>query len=149
MQKVLLTIVCLVVGLLLAGSLLPDVVTETASDSYSEPFSVTTGGGETTTTETLSYAHYYTDLTGLSATSDNANDTPVIMTYDSDTYEVGVSGLEASASRILTLTYLRDAHTQFTGFAGFIRLIPFIAIVGLVIAALWALFGGIHIGGRS
>ena len=140
MQKVILAIVGLVVGLLLIATLLPDVVNDVATDSYSENFEVATGAGVTNTTEALSYAHYYENLTNLSATSDNENDTPTVMSYDEDTYDVVVAGLEASASRMLTISYYKEAHQQYTGFSGFIRMIPFICIVGLVIAGLWSLF---------
>ena len=140
MQKVLLAIVGLVVGLMLVATLLPDVVNEAASDPYSENYNVSTGAGVTNTTETLSYEHYYGDLTELSTTSDNGNDTPVVMSYDENAYDVFVTGLEASASRILTIGYVREANLQYTGFSAFLRMIPFICILGLVISALWALF---------
>lgn len=140
MRTVFLSIVGLVIGLILIINLLPDTVTEAVTDSYSENFNVTTGAGETSTTEELSYAHYYEDLTDLSATSTNENDTPTVMSYDEDTYEVTVGGLEASASRILTISYVREAHQEFSGFAGFVRLLPFLAVIGLVVASLWGLF---------
>lgn len=138
MQKVILAIVGLVIGIMLVANLLPDVVDEAASDAYSENFSV--GSGSTTTTETLSYDHYYGDLRNLGATSDNENDTPVVMAYDENTREVDVAGLDAGETRILTIDYYREANLQYTGFSAFLRLIPFLAIIGLVIAALWALF---------
>ena len=140
MTKVLLSIVGLVIGLMLIGNVLPDVIDDVAAEDYSEPFSVTTGVGVTNTTETLSYAHYYEDLTSLSATSDNESDTPVVMDYDEDTYDVVVSGLAASDSRTLTISYVRESRQQFTGFSAFIRLLPFILIAGLFVAALWGLF---------
>ena len=144
MSKIILAIVGLVVGLMLVATLLPDVVDEAASDPYSENYNVSTGAGVTNTTEELSYEHYYADLTGLSATSDNGNDTPVVMSYDENTYDVVVDGLEASASRVLTVSYVREANQQYTGFSAFLRMIPFICIIGLVVAALWALFSNIR-----
>ena len=138
MQRVLLAIVGVVVGIMMAASLLPDVVNEAASDPYAENFSV--GSGAASTTQTLSYEHYYGDLTELTSTSDNANDTPVVMSYDDTTYEVVVSGLDSGESRILTISYVREAHQQYTGFATFLRMVPFLVVAGLVVAALWALF---------
>jgi hypothetical protein len=140
MTKVILSIVGLVVGLILIATVLPDVVDDTVSDAYYENFSVATGVGETSTTETLTYDHYYGDLTDLSASSDNEDDTPVVMDYDEDTKEVEVAGLHASDSRILTIDYVREANQQFTGFSGFVRLLPMLCIVGLVVACLWGLF---------
>lgn len=125
-------------GLMLVGTILPDVINDVAADDYSEPFTVSSG--VTNTTETLSYDHYYADLTDLAATSDNVADTPVVMSYDEDTKEVVVSGLDSGESRILTIAYVREARQEFTGFASFIRLLPFLLIVGLVMAALWGLF---------
>lgn len=138
MQKVILAIVGLVIGIMLVANLLPDVVDEAASEAYSENFSV--GSGSTSTTETLTYDHYYGDTRNLSVTSDNSADTPLVMSYDDDTKEVAVSGLDAGETRVLTIGYYRDANLQYTGFSGFLRMIPFLAIIGLVIAALWGLF---------
>lgn len=138
MQRVILAIIALVIGIMMAASLLPDVVNEAASDPYSENFNV--GSGATSTTETLSYQHYYGDLTQLTATSDDPNDTPVVMSYDDTTYEVVVSSLDAGESRILTINYVREAHQQYTGFSAFLRMVPFLVIIGLVVSALWALF---------
>lgn len=140
MTKVILSIVGLVVGLMLVANVLPDVVNDVAADDYSEPFTVATGAGETSTNETLSYAHYYEDLTDLSASSDNESDTPVVMAYDEDDYIVTVSGLAASDSRILTISYVREAQQQFTGFSSFVRLLPFIAVIGLLVACIWGIF---------
>lgn len=138
MQRVILAIVGLVIGIMMVASLLPDVVDEAATDPYAENFAV--GAGSATTTETLSYQHYYGDLRNLSATSDNTNDTPVVMDYDDTSYEVTVAGLDAGETRVLTINYVREANLQYTGFSAFLRLIPFLAIIGLVIAALWGLF---------
>ncbi len=143
MSRIVLGIVGIIVILILGGSVLPGVVDETASDSYSEPFSVVTGVGETSTNETLSYASYYEDLTGLSAASDNVADTPVVTDYDPDTYIIEVSSLAASDSRILTITYSREAGTQFYGFGGFMRLLPFLVIVGGIIACIFAIYTGV------
>ena len=125
---------------MMVASLLPDVVDEAASTAYSESFSVTTGAEETSTTEALTYDHYYGDTRNLSATSPDVDDNPTIMAYDEDTKEVTVAGLQASETRLLTIGYYKEAHQQYTGFSGFLRLIPFLAIIGLVITALWGLF---------
>jgi len=140
MKTVVLSIVGIVLGLLLIANVLPDVVDETVSDDYAENFNVSTGVGVTTTTETLTYDHYYADLTELSASSDNEDDTPVVMDYDEDTKEVDVAGLHASDTRILTINYVREANQQFTGFSSFVRLTPFLCVIGLIVAGLWGLF---------
>lgn len=141
MQRVILAIVGLVVGLMLVATLLPDVIDEAASDAYSENFNVSTTSNQTTTTVTLSYDHYYGDLTGLSASSSNTTiDNPTVMSYDEDTRNVVVTGLAPEASRILTINYYREANQQYVGFSAFLRMIPFICVIALVIAGLWGLF---------
>jgi hypothetical protein len=111
-----------------------------ASDDYSEPFITTTGAGETNAVETLSYAHYFEDLTELTASSNDTGDTPVVLSYDEDTYAVNVSGLQASTTRTLTVSYVRESNQQFTGFSGFVRLVPFLLIIGGIVACIWGLF---------
>ena len=140
MSKVITSIVALILLLILAGSILPGVVDDVAAEDYSENFENTTGAGVTSGNETLSYAHYYEDLTNLSASSDNGDDTPVVLAYDEDDYIVTVGGLHASDSRILTIDYVREAHQEFTGFTPFMRLFPFIFILGGVGACIWGLF---------
>jgi len=140
MTKVIVSIVGLVLGLMLVANVLPDVIDDVATEDYSEPFTVATGANVTSANETLSYAHYYEDLTDLSADSDNEADTPVVLAYDEDDYIVTVGGLAASDSRILTIDYVREARQQFTGFSAFIRLIPFICVIGLFVACIWGLF---------
>jgi len=140
MTRVILSIVGLIFLLILAGMVLPDVVDDTVADPYSENYEVATGVGETSTTEDLSYAHYYEDLTNLAATSDNTNDSPVVMSYDTDTYTVEVSGLEASASRILSISYHKIDNEEFTGFNQFVRLSPILFILGGIVACIWGLY---------
>jgi hypothetical protein len=142
MRNIVIAIVCLVVGLILSATILPDVVTETATEEYAEPFVV--GSGVTNTTETLSYPSYYEDLTGLDADSDNEADTPTVLAYDEDSYDVTVVGLDSGESRVLTISYLREAHQEFMGFGAFIRFLPFLCVIGLVVAFLWAIFSGVR-----
>jgi len=140
MSKVIVSIVGLIFLLILAGTILPDVVNDVAAEDYSENFENTTGVGVTSVNETLSYAHYYEDLTNLSASSDNGDDTPTILAYEEDDYIVTVGGLQTSDSRILTIDYVREAHQEFTGFTSFMRLSPFIFILGGIAACIWGLF---------
>lgn len=125
---------------MLAANMLPDVVTDTVTDPYAENFEVDTGAGETSTIETLAYQHYYEDLTELTAESTNDNDDPIVLSYDEDDYDVKVGGLEASASRIITINYIREGYQQYTGFSTFIRFLPFIVILGLVVGFIYSIF---------
>ena len=139
MKQAILSIVGLVIILILAGTVLPDVVTDAASESYTEPFINTTGVGETSDDVTLSYAHYYEDLTSLTASSNDTGDTPVVLAYDEDTYNVTISGLQASTTRTLTVGYVREANQQFTGYSGFLRILPFIFVILGAAACIWGL----------
>jgi hypothetical protein len=143
MNKIVLGIVGLILILILAGKVLPDVIDTTASEDYSENFAVTTGVNVTTTNETLTYDNYYTDTTGLTTESDNVADTPIIHGYDEDTNEVEVWGLAASDTRTLTIGYYREAGTQFYGFGGFMQLLPFLMIVGGIVACLLGIYSGV------
>lgn len=144
MKQVLMAIVCMVVGLFLVVYMLIPTTEDALTEAYSEPFSVTTGTGVTNTTETLSFEHWYRDLTSLTATSDNEADTPVVLSYDEETYDTTVVGLAQSDSRILTIDYVRTANQEFIGVSGFYRLIPFLVVVGLFVAGLWALFSAVR-----
>jgi len=137
--KVIVSVVGLIFLLILAGNILPDCVNDVAAEDYSENFENTTGAGVTSANETLSYAHYYEDLTDLSVSSNNGSDTPVVLAYDEDDYIVTVGGLAESDSRILTIDYAREAHQEFTGFTSFMRLSPFIFILGGIAACIWGL----------
>ena len=143
MAKIVLGIVGLILVLIFAGQILPDVVNETASDEYSETFATVTGPGVITSNETLTYDNYYTDTTGLTVESDNVADTPVIYRWYESTNDVEISGLAASDTRTLTIGYYRETGTEFYGFGGFMRLLPFLVIVGGVIACLLAIYTGI------
>ena len=65
------------------------------------------------------------------------------MNYTSTTYEVGIAGLAASDSRILTIAYDREAGTQFYGFGPFLRFLPTLVIIGGVIAGIIAIYFGV------
>lgn len=143
MQRIILGIVGIIVILILGGKVLPGIVDETASESYSENFAVTTGASVTTANVTLSYSSYYDDRTGLSVTSGNLADSPMILFFRSAIDEVEVGGLHASDTRILTIGYSRESGQQFYGFGPFMRLLPFLVIIGGIIACLLAIYGGI------
>lgn len=136
-------VVCMVVGLFLIVYMLIPTTSDALTEDYSEPFSVSTGAGVTNTTETLSFEHWYQDLTDLTASSDNGNDTPVVLSYEEDDYDVLVTGLEPSASRILTISYVRTEHQEFVGVSGFYRVMPFLLVVGLFVMGLWSMFSSV------
>lgn len=139
-MKVIMMIVGVILGLIFIGSLMPDAINSVITESYSENYETVTGVGETSAVETLSYANYFEDLTDMSVTSDNEDDSPAITDYDETDYDTTVSGLNANDSRILTITYAREANQQFTGVSQLLRLLPFLLIIGLVGVCLWGLY---------
>ena len=139
-MKVIVMIVGVIVGLIVVGSLMPDAINSVITEPYSENFETVTGVGETSAVETLSYSNYFEDLTDMSVTSDNEDDSPAITDYDETDYDTTVSGLNANDSRILTITYAREAHQEFWGTPQLLRLLPFLIIIGLVGVCLWGLY---------
>ena len=133
-------IVGVILGLIFVGSLMPDAINSVITEPYSENFETVTGVGETSAVETLSYSNYFEDLTDMSVTSDNEDDSPAITDYDETDYDTTVSGLNANDSRILTITYAREAHQEFWGTPQLLRLLPFLLIIGLVGLCLWGLY---------
>lgn len=133
-------IVGVIVGLIFVGSMMPSAINSVITEPYSENFETLTGVGETSAEETLSYANYFEDLTDMTVTSDNGDDSPAIIDYDETDYSTTVGGLHASDSRILTITYAREANQEFPGTPQLLRLLPFLIIIGLVGVCLWGLY---------
>ena len=139
-MKVVMMIVGVILGLIFIGELMPGAINSVATDSYSENFESTTGVGETSDETTLTYANYFGDVTDMSATSDNGDDSPAILDYDDADYTVTVGGLVASDTRVLTITYPREANQEFPGFSQLLRLLPLLLIIGLVGVCLWGIY---------
>jgi hypothetical protein len=137
-----------ILGIWLIVEILPGPIQSITSESYSEPFSVTTAANVTNATETLSYGSYYEDLTGISATSDNSGDDPVVLSYNPDTKATLVAGLEPETSRILTIAYTREAQQTsiFYGTIPIMRMVPLILLLILVFIIVWSAFKR-HMGG--
>lgn len=142
MQKVVLGVLMLIIGLLMISGILPDVIDMTVSEDYDENFSVNTGVGETSAICTLTYDNYYGDLTDMSVSSTSSSDTAAITDYNDTNKQTTVSGLAASTSRILTIGYARERQNEaFTYFNSFVMAIPFILCVALIWSAIKPLFG--------
>lgn len=84
------------------------------AESTSQQFNaVTTGGGVTTATLTLSQASFYTDsVQRITVASDNTSDAPSAQSYTSSNRHLVVEGLNASDTRVLTVSYeiVRDSN---------------------------------------
>ena len=143
MEKIVMAIVGIFILVLLGANLLPLGIENALTESYEEPFIVHTGIGETDADVVLTYTHYPEDLTNLDATSNEPTDVPVVMSYTSATKTVNVSGLVASATRTLTLDYVRERDMTDmggSGTTGFLRSIPLLVLVLGTLACLFGLF---------
>ncbi len=84
-----------------------------ATDIYSESFSVTTGAGETSADVTLTEALYDDNTTYvISATSSQGTDVPAIGAYNAATQELTITGLSASLTRTLSVSYYYESTTE-------------------------------------
>jgi hypothetical protein len=133
-MKILEAIVAVVLGIWLIVVWLPGPITSSITEAYSEPFTVATTVNQTTATEVLSYDNYYSDLTGMAATSDDGGDFPVVFSYNPDTKATVVGGLQTNTTRILTISYTREAGSTslFYGFGAIMRMVPLILLLLLV-----------------
>ena len=116
-----------------------DLRTESQTDEFA---AVATGVGETSAGVVLT-VDLWQDNAGYvtSVTSDNVADTPVVGTYTSATNTLNVTGLAASDTRTLTVTYKVAALDGYTGLDAMVAVAPlllFIGILGTIIGSLWS-----------
>jgi len=109
-----------------------DLQVDPQSDVFADE---TTGVGETSVDVVLTYNNYPGDTTGFTLTSDNANDTPAASSYTDATKTLTVGGLEAEATRDLTVAYEYDALTDYTGMGSLVSMTPLLLFVGLIFGA--------------
>ena len=125
-------------------SIFPLVLTgtdETLTDPSTETGNITTGAGVTTGTISLSPALYNDDITSVTGISSSyGSDTPSASSYNGATDILTVGGLAESQTRTITVEYVYEATSDYTGLTSFVRLAPmllFMAIIGVIIGALW------------
>lgn len=117
-----------------------------ASDSILAPektqvITVPTASGVTTATLTLTDGVYENDKGNVTLSSSNANDTPVVSSASGKS--VVVTGLEASSTRIMNVTYASDALDNYTGLAAIVKVAPlivFVSILGVAIGGAYFSF---------
>ena len=102
---------------------------------------VPTAGGVTTATLTLSDGVYDNDKSNVTLSSSNSNDTPVVSSASGK--NVVVTGLEASSTRIMNVTYGSTALDNYTGLAAIVKVAPlivFVSILGVAIGGAYFSF---------
>lgn len=116
-----------------------------ATDSILAPqktqvITVPTASGTTTATVTLSDGVYENKTSNVELSSSNSNDVPVVSSASGQT--VGISGLEASSTRLLTVNYASTGLNNYTGLGAIVRVAPlivFVSILGVAIGgAYWS-----------
>ena len=103
-----------------------------ATDSRQDSFSVTTTGGQTTAivgTQELPWKGLTSSVETISS-SQPTLDFPLCSFVSGN--EVTVSGLDASQTRVLTVTYLYDSNQGFMGASQMATIVPLLLWVGII-----------------
>lgn len=115
------------------------------TDPYTQSISgVTTGAGEYAENVTLGRAVYNDDDSSVTSISSNiSGDTPTASAYNTTSHALEVSGLAASQTRTLTVTFNIDDPSLPTGvstFLGLMRWFWVFIITGMAGGAVYAFF---------
>lgn len=125
----------LMIGAIIVSLLLPATVT--AIDDFRltdqvDLFNSATGGGETTVDVTLSQELFGDETRNASVSSNLTTDAPIASSYVSGTQVLTVSGLIASESHRLTVTYKIDALEDYWGAGTATRVWPIMLVLGVL-----------------
>ena len=128
-------IVILLLGAVMTG------VNDFRMEDQVATYDVTTGGGVTTADVTLTEALFGGETYNAAVSSNITGDTPLASAYVAGTKALTVSGLDASSTRRLTVTYKIDAQDAYPGAGLGASVIPVMIIlgcIGLVAAAAYS-----------
>lgn len=134
-----------IIGVAILMVIFPIIMSSThdlKTDQYVQTAAaVATGAGEVAADVVLT-EDLYNDDTGsiISITSNNVADTPVAGTYTAATNTLNITGLAASDTRTLTITYEFDALTDYTGMSAMVGMTPlliWVAILAIVVGGTW------------
>ncbi len=108
------------------------------TDEQVDTFSSTTAGGETTENLTLTQSLFQDDTHYASVSSNYTDDVPLATAYNAGTQVLTISGLVASQTRALAITYefgsLDSSVDTVAGLVPTLWIVSIIAIIGLAIA---------------
>jgi hypothetical protein len=93
---------------------------------------IMTGVGVSTGNVTLIKAIYLNDPSTVSLTSDDSDDLPVVVSYNSTNRLLALSGFAESANRTVTVSYDVDSLGSSSALANFIDKVPWIWLIALV-----------------
>lgn len=122
-----------------------DLIYGFQTDSRTDSFNVTTGVGATTANCVLVKEVYDDDTSTIVITSDLSTDVPVFTSYNGTSRLTEFSGLTASSTRTIDITYDTDALNASSAWEGVLdraSLIWMVMIVAFPAAALAAIFTG-------
>lgn len=118
-----------------------DFRTDLREDEFTSP----TGVGVTTANVSLGKPIYDDDTGTVDIFSDLDTDVPTYSTYNGTTLQLGIAGLTANTTRILTVTYDIDALEGSDAISAILDIVPFIWLLIAIAfppAALFAIFTG-------
>jgi len=120
-----------------------DGANDILTDDSTVTASITTGVGELEGDVVFTIPLYNNSTANIdTVTSSDVGDTPVAGTYTAATDTLNVTGLIASTTRDITVTYTGEATANFTGLDSLVSIGPTLIFVFL-------LFGGIGLSGYS
>ena len=124
---------------------LTEAIYDFRTDLREDEFNNVTGVGESTADVILGKPVYEDDTTTIDVFSDLTTDNATKTSYNGTSKQLGISGLSANATRILTISYDIDALEGSDAINAFLDKIPFIwmlIIIAFGPAALFAIFTG-------
>ncbi len=127
--------VLLLIGAGIIILLLPAILTgvnDFRMTDYEEPHVATTGGAVTTADITLSQSLFGDHTYNASISSNITADAPIPSSYASATKILTVSGLQASQTRRLTITYKIDSLEDYYGAGIGARAWPIMLVLGVI-----------------
>lgn len=105
------------------------------TDIKEDSFYATTGAAETTTNVILRKEIYEDDTTTVSISSDLYTDLPALVSYNTTTRLMNISGLSISNNRTLTVTYDYDSLEGWDSINSILDKLPWIWLLVVIIFA--------------
>lgn len=115
------------------------------TDLQEDTFSTDTAVGVTTANVTLSDELYDDDTQTIDILSSISDDVPAYSSYNGTTRLLGISGLSANTTRVLTVTYDVDALAGSDAINNFLDVVPWVWLMCIAVfapAALVSMFVG-------
>ena len=119
-------LIILLLGAVLAG------ITSFRSAEYEEPHNVTTAGGVTTANITITQDLFNDDTAFATIASNDTDDAAVPSSYTTSTNTLSISGLAASTTRQLTVTYRYGQLGDYWGADLGARVWPLMIVLGVI-----------------